>query len=175
MDRRTQKLLDSKERMADALLLLMHDQPMKKVTPQMVCDHVGMARVTWFRYFSSKEEAIAFKLGRIWKRWVEAHPLEGVDDVDYARALRFFGFFWEYRDIFKVLQKDGVTDVALDPLFEKIADARATTTQSLYANHFNLAGLYGIVVVWIRRDFAETPEEMAQIARQNFHIDSVFE
>ena len=43
---------------------------------------------------------------------------------------------------------------------------REMDTQSSYREKFCAHGLYGLPDEWIKRDFRETPEEMAETIRQ---------
>ena len=50
-----------KECIADALLVLIKDKPIEKVTVDELIKKAGVGRATYFRAFNSKSEAITFK------------------------------------------------------------------------------------------------------------------
>ncbi len=64
-----------KECMADALIKLMQDKPIEKITANEIADMAGVGRATWFRNYTSKQEAITFKLVKMWERCAESHGL----------------------------------------------------------------------------------------------------
>ena len=49
--------------------------------------------------------------------------------------------------------------------FKELAAATDMITAAAYRETFYAHGLYGLLDGWIRRDFRETPEEMAQMLR----------
>ena len=57
-----------KEYMADALLQAMKQKPLSKITVNEIADAAGVNRSTWFRHFRDKNEAVTFKLIRLWNR-----------------------------------------------------------------------------------------------------------
>lgn len=65
-----------KECMADALLQAMKEKPFSKITVNEITDSAGVNRSTWFRNFTDKNEAITFKLIRLWNRWADEHGLK---------------------------------------------------------------------------------------------------
>lgn len=60
---------------ADALLQLMEEKPIEKITAQEITDLAGVGRATFFRHFRSKDEILTYKLIRLWNRWVIDHDL----------------------------------------------------------------------------------------------------
>lgn len=60
---------------ADALLQLMEEKPMEKITAQEITDLAGVGRATFFRHFRSKDEILTYKLIRLWNQWVIDHNL----------------------------------------------------------------------------------------------------
>ena len=65
-----------KECMADALINAMREKPFSKITINEITDQAGVNRSTWFRNFSDKNEAISFRLVRLWLRWADDHRSE---------------------------------------------------------------------------------------------------
>lgn len=53
-----------KECMADALFGLLRNYPLGKLSVQKITDTAGVSRITWFRSFSSKQEALTYKILR---------------------------------------------------------------------------------------------------------------
>ena len=91
MGRRTETTQYLKECMADALIRLMDDAPIEKIRIQEITELAGVGRMTWFRYFHSKTDALVFKLQQLWKEWVGEHPC-GCRIGSYEHALWFFSF-----------------------------------------------------------------------------------
>ncbi|MGM9683297.1 MAG: TetR/AcrR family transcriptional regulator, partial [Eubacteriales bacterium] len=64
-----------KECMADALIKLMESKAFSKITSDEIAAVAGVGRATWFRNFTSKEDAIRYKLHIAWEKYAEEHDL----------------------------------------------------------------------------------------------------
>ena len=81
-----------KECMADAILQAMREKPFSKITIQEIAEMAGVNRSTWFRNFGDKNEAISFKLIRLWNRWADEHGLKERRRYTLDNAEDFFAF-----------------------------------------------------------------------------------
>ena len=119
-----------KECMSDALISLMGKKEFSKITVNDIADTAGVNRSTWFRNFNSKNQALSFKMIRLWDRIIYTSHLQSVlYDSFYQVMMPQFG-----------------------------ADA-----EECYHARFYSYGLFGLLDEWIKRDFHETPQEMAQL------------
>ena len=78
------------ECMADALIKLMESKPLEKISVTEITELAGVGRVTWFRNFSSKNEALTFKLVHLWQRYTEEHALERKSNYSARVAADFW-------------------------------------------------------------------------------------
>ena len=85
-----------KECMADALIMLMKKKSVEKISAQEITDLAGVGRATWFRNFSSKNDALSFKLVKLWERWMSEHHPEGAS-LTKASSYDFFHFNSPFR------------------------------------------------------------------------------
>ena len=58
-----------KECMGTALLELMKEKPIEKISIEEMTAKADVGRSTYFRYFKSKDEALSFKITCLWKRF----------------------------------------------------------------------------------------------------------
>lgn len=65
MGRRTESTEFLKECIADALIKLMEEHSIDKIKVQEITELAGVGRMTYFRYFNSKQEVLAFKSSRL--------------------------------------------------------------------------------------------------------------
>lgn len=63
-----------KECMGTALLELMKEKPIEKISIEEMTAKADVGRSTYFRYFKSKEEVLAFKIVCLWKRYAPGKP-----------------------------------------------------------------------------------------------------
>lgn len=91
MGRRSENTEYLKGTISDALLQLMENTPIDKITIQEITDLAGVGRMTYFRHFSSKTDVLSFKLQLLWKIWSGKHPCTYKIGC-YEHALWFFPF-----------------------------------------------------------------------------------
>lgn len=65
-----------KECLADALIKLLKEKPIEKITIPEISKLSGVGRTTYFRNFTSKNEMLTFKLVQLWGRWAEEQELK---------------------------------------------------------------------------------------------------
>ena len=155
-----------KECISDAILALVREKPLHKLTAEEIAQKAGVGRATYFRAFSSREEAVTFKFIRLWDRYADDHGIRVRDRFDLNNALPFFQYNYSIRPLLKAVYDAGLEEAIHESFArimvppERTEDAAAAYRETFYAH-----GLYGLLDGWIRRDFRETPEEMAQMLR----------
>ena len=70
-----------KECMGTALLELMKEKPIEKISIEEMTAKADVGRSTYFRYFKSKDEVLSFKITCLWKRFSDEH---GATTVSYT-------------------------------------------------------------------------------------------
>lgn len=71
-----------KDCMAEAVMQLLEQWPLDKIQVKQICDVSGYRRMSWFRAFGSKHEAVSYHIVRLWQQWSERH---GVVVRDFDR------------------------------------------------------------------------------------------
>lgn len=121
-------------------------------------------RATYFRSFNTKSEAITFKFIKMWERYSEQHNIRVRNRFDIANALDFFEYNYSIRHILSKVCAAGQQEALHESFYrimlppERRSDALADYREKFYAH-----GLYGLLDEWVKRDFAESPDEMAGI------------
>ena len=145
-----------------ALLSLMAEKDIRKVTIDELAARAGVGRATYFRNFSSKEEVLTAYLVRQWRAYEKGHRLKELAFSNPERALRYFGFCLSLRTENDLMIEQGCTDAIL-AAFETIVSDADLGGEGSYESAFLSYGLYGIFVTWARRGWKETPQEMASL------------
>lgn len=152
-----------KECMADALLRLMEERPPAKITVREITDLAGVGRVTWFRNFASKEEALTCKLLFLWQRYADEHALHTAGNYTARNAADFFAFTYGIRQILETLCKAGL-QICIYEAFYRIISFRADENPAdCYRRRFYAYGLFGLLTEWQKRDWYESPTEMTRV------------
>lgn len=138
---------------------------MEKISIEEMTAKADVGRSTYFRYFKSKEEVLAFKIICLWKRFTEAHRADdasnGADELQL-----YFAFCLEIRPVTDLLYATGHQTVILDAYLQIAAPMlREDDTNAQYLAQFIIYGIFGLMNAWVLRGYQEIPEEMAEIVR----------
>ena len=155
-----------KECLADALIQLLETKPVEKITIPEIASLAGVGRTTYFRNFDSKEEMLSYKLIVLWDRWAEEHGVRKKHRYSLENALTFFGFNYSIRPLLSLLYRRGLQSALHRAFNLYMRPQHEAEPSEYYRGGFYSYGLYGLLDAWILRGFRESPEQMAQIARE---------
>lgn len=155
-----------KECMADSLLKLMKTTPFEKITVPQITELAGVGRTTWFRNFTSKNEAVTFRLVRHWERWAEEHELSERRRYTIENIETFFEYNFFIRNTLNVIYNAGVQPAVYDAFYQVMVPQFGANAEECYQSRFYSYGLFGLLDEWIKREFFESPLEMANMFRR---------
>ncbi len=150
-----------KECIADAILKLMREKPLEKITVDEISKLAGVGRATYFRHFKSKEEAIIFKRKLLWRRYCDEHGITVRNKFYIGNARAFFGFVYQNREDTILLYSVGKETLLFD-YFRSIAEAPSHSSEERYREKFLIFGLMGLLDEWLLSGFKDSPEQMSQ-------------
>ena len=165
MGRRSENTEYLKGTISDALLQLMENTPIDKITVREITDLAGVGRMTYFRHFRSKTEVLSFKLQLLWKIWLGNHPCT-YEIGSYEHALWFFSFWYSIRRLLSLLYRQKQYDALLQMFLLYAASMEDGSGREQYQEVFFAYGLLGIVMKWTATEFQETPERLAALCTQ---------
>lgn len=160
-----------RECMADALLRLMRDRPVGKITIDQIARTAGVSRATWFRHFSSKEDALTYKLVLLWGHWLESHDLQGRAAFDLENAELFFAYNLEIRDILDLIYREDMRLCVYDAFCRIMTPLYPPDETGFYKACFYTYGLFGLLDTWITKGYPQTPREMGAILHREILAD----
>ena len=152
-----------KECMSDALLRLMEQKDFSNITVNDIADNASVNRSTWFRNFSSKNEALSFKMVQLWNRWADEHGLRERKRFSLDNADDFFRFNYEYRHILRIIYASHLQSVLYDAFYQVMMPQFGADAMECYHACFYSHGLFGLLDEWVRQDFYETPQDMVHL------------
>ena len=76
-----------KECMGTALLDLMKEKPMEKISIEEMTAKADVGRSTYFRYFKTKDEVLVFKILCLWNRFSEKRKYYAYGTAFQKRAI----------------------------------------------------------------------------------------
>ena len=157
------------------LMELMRHRRYEDISVSEICDHLGIPRKSFYRYFSSKDGALHALVDHTMLDY------EGFNVV-YAACERrtptkelqqFFEFWMNNRLLLTALEKSGLSNMlverALNYYTEQnpVADRFLVDTDEFHRTQrmlFCVSGLMGLVLSWHHTDYARSSEEMGIIA-----------
>lgn len=145
-----------------ALLALMAEKDIRKVTADELAARAGVGRATYFRNFSSREELLTSYLVRRWRAYEKAGRLKELPLAHPVRAQRYFEFCLSLRTENDLMISQGCAGAILSA-FETIVSGADLGREGGYEAAFLAYGLYGMFVTWARGGWRETPQEMAAL------------
>ena len=155
-----------KECMSNALVRLLKEKPLEKISIIEITKKACVGRATWFRNFSSKEEALTYRIITLWYIWCEKHNISQEQRYTVHNALDFFNFSLEYKDLYKLMYIRELQTTIYEAFYQVIIKQHRSSPSEYYKSRFLSYGVYGIVDEWVKRDFRESPEELADILYQ---------
>lgn len=157
-----------KECMADSLIKLIPQKPFEKITVDDITKGAGVHRTTWFRNFSSKNEAITFKTVLLWNRWADERMMKERSRFTLDNAKDFFEFSYEIRQFLQTIHNAGLQSTLYDAFYQIMMPLYGADAKECYEGRFYSYGLFGLQDEWVKRGFCETPDEMVQVLYEIF-------
>lgn len=159
-----------KECMGTALLELMKEKPIEKISIEEMTAKADVGRSTYFRYFKSKDEVLAFKIVCLWKRYAEESRIgDFLCDLPVAARI-FFEFCLSIRELSELLYAIGRKNVILDAYLQIMGPrGNEENVREYYHSYTTAYAVFGLVDAWILRGYRETPGELEQLIRDNQH------
>lgn len=156
-----------KECIADAIIILIKEKPIEKISVDEIVKKAGVGRATYFRAFHSKREAVTFKFIKMWEQYCELNDVRVRDSFDLNNARHFFAYNYSIRHILEIVYQAGLQDAIHESFYRIVLTMEhRSDAPKLYREKFYAHGLYGLLDEWVKRGFSETPDEMAQIIVQ---------
>ncbi len=152
--------------MADAVYELLKNKPIEKISVTEITEKAGVGRATWFRNFSSKQDAISYKIISLWYKWCDEHKIAKEQRYTLDNALDFFNFSLDNKEIYITLYKSNLQSTIYNAFYNVIVQQQRNTPYEYYRSRFLSYGVYGVVDEWVKRGFKESPNELASILNQ---------
>lgn len=161
----------------NSLLTLLEKKDYSAITINMIVDHAGLGRRTFYRHFKTKDDTMKYitelLMDQFAKQLLENHS-SGMEEV----AIAYFQFWEQYIDILLLLKKAHVLYFIEDNLAELITRVAKKVKHipsgipveklaKLYEQYnfefsIKLAGFWKATIIWCEENPRKSPEEMAK-------------
>ncbi len=150
-----------KECLADALIKLLKNKPIEKITVSEIAKTADIGRTTFFRNFTSKTEVITYKFIRLWERWAEEHNVIERSKFTLDNATEFFEYNYSIKELLELIYSRDLQPAVYDAFYKVMMPQHGSNAYECYESRFYSYGLFGLLDEWIKRGFYESPEQMA--------------
>lgn len=157
-----------------SLLTAMLDRPYEDISISALCDHIGIPRKAFYRYFSGKDGALYALIDHTIMDFAgevfSDEPQATIDTLE-----RFFCFWRNQRRLLDALDRSGLTGVLLQRSLAKATAEDLLPQRNFsfqphlphsYMVYFLISGLLSMVFLWYRNGFQETPRHLAMASAQ---------
>ena len=149
-----------KECITTALLQLMNEKTLSQISVTELVERAGVARVSFYRNFSSKENVIEQHLINLIKKWGKTFEEAGDPSV-FSKTL--IEHFFAHKDFYLLLYKQNLSFM----IYENIRGAclldLAENNFEKYTKSMFAGAIFGWLDEWARQGMIETPDEIFSV------------
>lgn len=156
---------DVENKIADALLKLMDEKDYDSITITEIVEKAGVSRVTYYRYFKTKEDIVTRYFELTKNRFMMTVNLSAGEAPDVENndvtILALFLFFKSNMKANKCLRKARLDGVLLEFLSTEFCDNLPVKLDK-YLAYFVAGALYNVLIHWLDNDCKDPIEEVSK-------------
>lgn len=149
----------------DALLSLLSEKPLDKISIRELAERAGVGRASFYRNYASKEDVLRQESDRLMRMWGSAFEEKPEGEYD-SFFLSLFDFLREHRTFYAAVCKAGLSNIIRDTILATAEITPETPNLMAYLKSFWAYGIYGWAVEWIDRGMQESGEEILALFQQ---------
>lgn len=163
--------LQSQLMITNALLLLMKTNTYDDITITQICQEAEVVRQTFYRNFESKTDILELYLENMFQRFKSEH-LDFETEVyqtlkdffEYLIPHKNFLLLLEKNNLFFLINKTTIANINRLSFIPKIVETIKEPSLDIYALDFITSTICSILSIWVKNDFAESTEMLANLA-----------
>lgn len=171
---KTEQSAARQRQLEQGLLQAMRTQQYEEISISDLCDRLGIPRKSFYRYFSSKDGALAALLDHTLMEFEQSAMWGGKTQSSSAIGdlERYFVYWHERRDLLDALERSRLSGMLVERstshalherLMPRYLKGMPAEVQSL-ALTFAVCGLLAMVIQWHHSGYKESPAMMAKVA-----------
>ena len=163
MNKKQENNLFVKECITEALLQLMNEKTMSQISVTELVERAGVARVSFYRNFTSKENVIEQHLVLLIKEWGREFEKKG-DPSLFAQTLR--DHFYAHKCFYLLLYKQNLSQMIYENIRGACGLNEAKSNMERYIKSMFAGTIFGWLDEWARQGMPETPDELALLTNE---------
>ncbi len=156
------RIEESKKLIAESLISLMKKKEFTFITNKDITDNAGLSHITIYRHFDSKDDIIKYYLDNITDNFIKTSKIIYTPNNFTSYIVKLFTHLEKNKDIAILLYNADMIHY-LKNEFDRIFLAKAKNSNEIYYYAFVSGALYNLYYYWIKNNFKETPQELANI------------
>jgi len=158
---------NSRQWIVGAYSKLISTMPDDKITISAICSTAGVGRQTFYRHFSNKKDVFIYQMNHGYEIYCERLRKLPRDSLTiYVLLVEAFGFWKQHQTVLNPLAQSKDLNHWFMEMFtriwRKIAREFFPVSESRqYDVEFEIAGIAGVFLHWLKRDMQESPEDIA--------------
>lgn len=149
----------------DALIALMKQRELKKITVSDISKKAGLSRMTYYKYYIKKEDIINDYLAELVMEYMNEdnrHPELGT--MSFQHILFSLNFFDKYADFFITLENSGLHSLIINTINNFMEENILKNYEgSIYELYCYAGALLNIFLKWEKSGKNISADELAQI------------
>lgn len=157
------------------LLELMKENPYNSITIGQLCQHAGVSRKSFYRYFGSKDGCLHALLDHtIMDGFAYYMPENRIARFDLTVCTRIFEFWQQQTPLLDVLEKNSLSLQILQRTVRYILEEEPDYVRYMgispdcLMEHavYSVGGLMGLILTWHHEGYPKSAAQMGQILHQ---------
>ncbi len=156
----------SRESIVGAYSKLISAKPDEKITISAICSKAGVGRQTFYRHFKDKKNVFAYQMDHGYDLYCERvrklHREPLTLDILLLEAFRFWR---QHQTVLNPLAQSRDLNHWFMEMFSQVwrriaREFLPVSESNQYDIEFEIAGIAGVFLHWLKRDMKESPEEI---------------
>lgn len=155
--------------MYTALMDLMKEMEFPKISIELLCKRAGVSRMTYYRYYSNKEEILMNHLDESFTCYLS--ELQSTKDLQIEDALETYFIYVSSTEkpFFLAVVTSGLSYLLMDKFYDYIDQVMLLVYRkehlSPYIRSYLTGGTYKLTIDWIKNGLDLSPNEMVDVLR----------
>lgn len=165
----------TREAICTALVLLIKEQPFKKITITDIVRRAGVSRTAYYSNYSSKQDilvdlvdSLIYEINQKLLPYIDESTGKAKAPKQFINIL--FEVLFKQRDIYNTLLDAKFNYIILDRINDIMLEhVKDTSDENIYRVYFNAGALFNVFTQWIQADSPKTIDEMTEICLRMYH------
>ncbi len=156
------------ECMAKALVELLKEKPLSAISVTEITQKAGVARMTFYRNYSTKEEIFEKYLDYMFEQFHRTVAERGrhASFIRYENIMLGFEFFRRESELIRCLVNNNLSSGLRDKIIQNELDLSLTSQDDIESRYLTIAyasALFGIMTAWVQGGMKDDPNQLAQL------------